>query len=106
MPERNTCTPRPRREYPQESRSGELLHHCCGAVPAASTPPVAQAQTIHLFSCRERLQASRCPAVTQALELAEKVPTFFVIPSEARNLSFFSWALIEERFLASLGMAK
>jgi hypothetical protein len=28
----------------------------------------------------------------QAEELAEKVPTFFVIPSEASNLSFFSWA--------------
>jgi hypothetical protein len=42
----------------------------------------------------------------QAEELAEKVPTFFVIPSEARNLSFFSWAWIEERFLASLGMTK
>jgi hypothetical protein len=25
-----------------------------------------------------------------AKELAEKVPTFFVIPSEARNLSLFS----------------
>jgi hypothetical protein len=30
----------------------------------------------------------------------------FVIPSEARNLSFFSWGQIEERFLASLGMTK
>ncbi len=30
----------------------------------------------------------------------------FVIPSEARNLSFFSWALTEERFLASRGMTK
>ena len=33
-------------------------------------------------------------------------PSFFVIPSEARNLSFFSWASIEEKFLASLGMTK
>jgi hypothetical protein len=34
----------------------------------------------------------------------EKALHPFVIPSEARNLSFFSWASIEERFLASLGM--
>jgi len=37
---------------------------------------------------------------------AKKVPYPFVIPSEARNLSFFSWAHTEERFLASLGMTK
>jgi len=36
---------------------------------------------------------------------AEKV-VYFVIPSEARNLSFFSCGQIEERFLASLGMTK
>jgi hypothetical protein len=38
-------------------------------------------------------------------QAAEKL-IYFVIPSEARNLSFFSWACIEERFLASLGMTK
>jgi hypothetical protein len=38
--------------------------------------------------------------------LRKKSPRPFVIPSEARNLSFFSWAWIEERFLASLGMTK
>jgi hypothetical protein len=27
----------------------------------------------------------------RAEQAAEKAPTFFVIPSEARNLSFFSW---------------
>jgi hypothetical protein len=37
---------------------------------------------------------------------AKKVPTSFVIPSEARNLSFFSRASTGERFLASLGMTK
>jgi hypothetical protein len=31
---------------------------------------------------------------------------YFVIPSEARNLSFFSRAEAKERFLASLGMTK
>jgi hypothetical protein len=31
---------------------------------------------------------------------------YFVIPSEARNLSFFRWAQTKERFLASLGMTK
>jgi hypothetical protein len=36
---------------------------------------------------------------------AEKV-IYFVIPSEARNLSFFCWAETKERFLASLGMTK
>ena len=30
----------------------------------------------------------------------------FVIPSEARNLSYFAGAHTEERFLASLGMTK
>jgi hypothetical protein len=39
------------------------------------------------------------------LEAAEKA-IYFVIPSEARNLSSFSWSKIEERFLASLGMTK
>jgi hypothetical protein len=38
--------------------------------------------------------------------LRKKGPTLFVIPSEARNLSFFSAGQIEERFLASLGMTK
>jgi hypothetical protein len=36
----------------------------------------------------------------------QKAPKHFVIPSEARNLSFFSWAQTRERFLASLGMTK
>jgi len=35
-----------------------------------------------------------------------KVALIFVIPSEATNLSFFSQVQIEERFVASLGMAK
>jgi hypothetical protein len=39
--------------------------------------------------------------------VSENVPHTFVIPSEARNLSFFLLELkIEERCLASLGMAK
>jgi hypothetical protein len=38
--------------------------------------------------------------------LQKKGLTLFVIPSEARNLSFFSWGRIEKRFLASLGMTK
>jgi hypothetical protein len=41
----------------------------------------------------------------QAKEAEEKI-VYLVIPSEARNLSFFSWGQIEERFLASLGMTK
>jgi hypothetical protein len=36
----------------------------------------------------------------------QTAPTPFDIPSEARNLSFFSWAQFEERLLASLGMTK
>jgi hypothetical protein len=43
--------------------------------------------------------------VVAASQAAEKV-VYFVIPSEARNLSFFSCGQIEERFLASLGMTK
>src|SRR5579863_7691394 len=39
-----------------------------------------------------------------ALRAAEKVPHPFVIPSGARNLSFFSWPETKERFLAPLGM--
>jgi hypothetical protein len=38
--------------------------------------------------------------------MAEKVSHPFVIPSEARNLSFFSAGQTQERFLASLGMTK
>src|SRR5208282_5910863 len=38
--------------------------------------------------------------------LRKKFPTLFVIPSEARNLSYFSRAQTAERFLASLGMTK
>jgi hypothetical protein len=38
-------------------------------------------------------------------QTAEKI-VYFVIPSEARNLSFSSWAQTQERFLASLGMTK
>jgi len=38
----------------------------------------------------------------QAAEKAKKN----VIPGGARNLSFFSWAETEERFLAPLGMTK
>jgi hypothetical protein len=45
-------------------------------------------------------------AVARASEAAEKCPPFFVIPSEARNLAFFSSAQTKERFLASLGMKK
>jgi hypothetical protein len=37
---------------------------------------------------------------------AAKKAQIFVIPSKARNLSFFSSVEIEERFLASLGMTK
>jgi hypothetical protein len=40
-----------------------------------------------------------------ALQAAEEIVNF-VIPSKARNLSFFSWAKTEERFLAPLGMTK
>jgi hypothetical protein len=36
----------------------------------------------------------------------KKHPTLFVIPSEARNLSFFSWAERVEKFLAPLGTKK
>jgi hypothetical protein len=42
-----------------------------------------------------------CAAASQA---AKKVVRF-VILSEAKNLSFFSWAQIEGRFLASPGIA-
>src|SRR5690242_13979602 len=42
----------------------------------------------------------------QFSKLRKKGPCLFVIPSEARNLSFFSWRQIEERFLVSLGMTK
>jgi hypothetical protein len=35
-----------------------------------------------------------------------KMSHTFVIPSEARNLSYFAGAHTEERFLASLGMTK
>src|SRR4029077_8814537 len=41
-----------------------------------------------------------------ASQAAEILPHLFVIPSEARNLSFLSWAKTEERFLASLGTTK
>jgi hypothetical protein len=44
--------------------------------------------------------------IPQAKYVPEKAPKLFVIPSEARNLSFFSWAWNEERFLASLGMTE
>src|SRR5580700_8512005 len=44
--------------------------------------------------------------VGHALRAAENGPPFFVIPSEARNPSFFSFGQIQERFLASLGMTK
>jgi hypothetical protein len=43
------------------------------------------------------------PAAKQA---TEKPLQNFVIPSEARYFSFFSWGQIEERFLASLEMTK
>jgi hypothetical protein len=36
----------------------------------------------------------------------ETAPIVFVIPREARNLSFFSCSEITERFLASLGMTR
>jgi hypothetical protein len=39
-------------------------------------------------------------------QAAEKFPRNFVIPSGARNLSFFSSAQPSERFLAPLGMTK
>jgi hypothetical protein len=42
---------------------------------------------------------------TRTLQAAQNAISF-IIPSEAGNLSFFSWAQIEERFLASLGMTK
>jgi hypothetical protein len=45
------------------------------------------------------------PLNVAAEQAAEKV-IHFVIPSEARNLSFFALGQIEERFLASLGMTK
>jgi hypothetical protein len=35
--------------------------------------------------------SNRTEGAAQALQAAEKASTFFVIPSEARNLSFFSW---------------
>jgi hypothetical protein len=38
--------------------------------------------------------------------LRKKSPGYFVMPREARNLSFFSSAQPSERFLASLGMTK
>jgi hypothetical protein len=56
--------------------------------------------------CRALLQL--CPKVSRigaVLALPEKV-IYFVIPSEARNLSFFCWLRTQERFLASLGMTK
>jgi hypothetical protein len=42
----------------------------------------------------------------QAEQIAEKAPKHFVIPSEAKNLSFFSRPQTQERFFASLGMTK
>jgi hypothetical protein len=39
-------------------------------------------------------------------EAAEKLPNIPVIPSGARNLSFYSWAWTGKRFFASLGMTK
>jgi hypothetical protein len=55
---------------------------------------------------RSRYQKLFVLSPHQTEQAAEKAPTFFVIPSEARNLSFFLWGEIEERFLASLGMTK
>jgi hypothetical protein len=43
---------------------------------------------------------------TRLHRLLKYCSTFFVIPSEARNLSFFCWAETKQRFLASLGMIK
>jgi hypothetical protein len=39
-------------------------------------------------------------------KLRKKSHNYFVIPSGARNLSFFSLAKPQERFLAPLGMTK
>src|SRR5271165_5030465 len=45
-------------------------------------------------------------SIFELKQIAEKAPRHFVIPSGARNLSFFLWAYTQERFLASLGMTK
>jgi hypothetical protein len=55
------------------------------------------------FTARVTIRSQICQRLNR---LRKKRPTLFVIPNEARNLSFFSWAETEERFLASFGMTK
>jgi hypothetical protein len=54
-----------------------------------------------IFSCSQSRDRPVSPN-----RLRKNCPTFFFIPSEARNLSFFFRAQDQERFLGPLGMTK
>jgi hypothetical protein len=71
------------------------------------TPFYFLANNIGLRLLEPAIKAALLPAVNgTALQAAKKTFQNIVIPSEARNLSFFLWGQIEERFLAPLGMTK
>jgi len=55
---------------------------------------------------QKSLSGSSNPAGQLLNRLRKKPLQNVVISSEARNLSFFSWGQIEERFLAALGTTK
>jgi hypothetical protein len=69
---------------------------------AGEPPSSAPSITASFRSCRSRLSVQAAEAAAYAVEVA----VYFVIPSEARNLSWVRAGEKKERFLASLGMTK